>query len=115
MWPVPDRIPELAREILRKLRKTRGPYPHSGGRKKIPTPCRCGELCPSAREARDHCRKKRPGPAELIRGRRTNFYLPDGTRKLMRPARAKELNAERLAAGLEGQWLRVSPRRKYVK
>jgi hypothetical protein len=28
-------------------------------RAKVPTPCRCGALCASAREARDHCRKPR--------------------------------------------------------
>lgn len=26
-----------------------------GGRKPVPTKCRCGELCPSARAARHHC------------------------------------------------------------
>ena len=33
---------------------------HAGGRPPVETPChKCGVLCPSAREARAHCKGKR--------------------------------------------------------
>ena len=52
----PAELRTLRGRCASRLRRTKAGG-RAGGRKPIPTACRCGVLCASVRLARDHCRK----------------------------------------------------------